>query len=382
MATVVVVDIEDTHQEPEGPLTPVALFDEERQRRAGRVKARPRRRTSQPPAPASEDDGYGWTRDLAGTANLPDEDAEPSADELLARYESPPPATASSADTEKPSAAGVPPAADEILLAISTHHDRAEPPGPTQAPRGSADLRPAAPRTRRRASASGRAAPLPGRTQLRTAVSARWRRWLSAISRASLRSASRVRVLAAVGLGCAALLALAVGLRALPSAPPRTPPATQADHAHAQLIGTGTLALLTGELHGSTSPLGWKLPAVAATKAPARHNVRPARHRVKSGRPRTRRPAHRTHTTSASTLSRSQGNSTVAQRTPASQGSSTPAQSSSTEPVSHAPSQTQSSQKTSGNTSGADHGTAGATDSAGCRGAGVMAPTNCGKPSL
>lgn len=371
--------MEDTHQEPEAPLTPVALFDEERQRRVGRGKGRPRPRASQPPAPASEDDGYGWTLDLADTVNLPDEHGGPTADELLARYESLQPAAASSADAEEQTVRDSSPKADEILLAISSHHERTEPPGPTQAPRGSADLRPAAPRTRRRVYAARRAtAGRPG-AHLRSAISARGHRWSSAISSTSLRRASRVRVLTAVGLASTALVGLAVSLRYSPSAPSRTPPATQADTAHAPLIGAGTLALLIGQIHGGSSPLGWKLPAAATTKLPVRHKVKPARHtvqsgrhKVKSGQPRTKVAAHRTGTTAAGALSPSQGSSTAAE------SSSATGQSSSTDVVSHAPSYTQSSQTTPGS----DRGSAGSRSSAGCRGAGVMAPTNCGKPSL
>ena len=239
--------MEDTHQEPEVPLTPVALFDAERQRRAGRGKGRPRPRASQPLAPASEDDGYGWTLDLAGTVNLPDEDVGPTADELLARYESPPPPAVSAADAGRPLTGDPSPEADEILLAISSHHERTEAPGPARAPRGSADLRPVAPRARRRVSTARRATPRRPGAHLRSTISVRGRRWSSAISGASLRSASRVRVLTAVGLASTALVALAVGLDNAPSAPPPTPPATQPDAAHAARIGAGTLALLTGK---------------------------------------------------------------------------------------------------------------------------------------
>jgi hypothetical protein len=382
--------MEDTHQEPEAPLAPVALFDEERKRRAGRVKGRPRRRASQPPAPAPEDHGYAYTMDLADTLNLPDEDGQPTADELLARYQSPSPpsATAASADTKNAPAADPPPAADAILLAISSHHDRAEPPRHTQAPRGSADLQPRAPRAGRRVTPARRAAERRGAAYLRAAISARGHRWSPAIAGASVWRASRARVLAAAGLACLALVALTVVLSSSPSAPQRTQPSVQANTSHAPLIGAGTFALLSKQPHGSLGDPAWELPTASASKTPARdkvkparHRVKPVRHRVKPARPHTKVARH-THTTATSSSSVSPSVSTPSRSSSAPTSSSTTLQSGSTRVGSNTPSQAQSSQQASSTTSGTDRGAAGSTGSAGCRGAGVMAPTNCGKPSL
>lgn len=150
----------------EGRRAHVAPLDEARGRRA-------RRRSRTPPVAAAEtfdsdaasaEGSYGYTLDLAGMLDEPqahERTASASADEILAQHQAPAAAAEdrSSADArafadddQSEPAAGRSndmPAADEILAAISAHHEREQTNTGQAGPRGSADLEPLAPRHRR-----------------------------------------------------------------------------------------------------------------------------------------------------------------------------------------------------------------------------------------
>ena len=110
-------------------------------------KRRKRRRPKDPPQPVAlerpepdDEDRSGYALDLA--VDLLDGDGEPagpagSADEILAEHEAVAEAPATPADVDE---RGNDAPADEILLALEAHHQRAEPRQRHVAPRGSADL--------------------------------------------------------------------------------------------------------------------------------------------------------------------------------------------------------------------------------------------------
>jgi hypothetical protein len=89
--------------------------------------------------------GYEFTMDLTDNAlDLPEEELHPSPDEILDRYHEP-----ETSDSDGTSATDSDPEADEVLDAISRHHRRSVTHDVRTSPRGSADLSPQTPRHQR-----------------------------------------------------------------------------------------------------------------------------------------------------------------------------------------------------------------------------------------
>lgn len=143
----------------------IALLDEARKRRAQQPRATsPVAVTDE--CTAAAENSFGYTLDLAGTLDEPpaNEPTAGGADEVLAQHQAPP-TTEPGVPPERPFADGAQnqpavalsddaPVADEVLEAISAHHERERPSARHAAPRGSADLEPIAPRRRRSHAAS------------------------------------------------------------------------------------------------------------------------------------------------------------------------------------------------------------------------------------
>jgi hypothetical protein len=151
----------------EGRRARVALLDDVRARRARKPSSAPAAFSTEDSDPFSED-SFGYTHDLAslldeGQADEPT--AAATADAILAEHHAARPELRHAADEPaitdgkavvddqqtglSPERAGYAPPADEILEAISAHHEREQHSTRHPAPRGSADLEPAATRPRR-----------------------------------------------------------------------------------------------------------------------------------------------------------------------------------------------------------------------------------------
>ena len=297
------------------------------------------------------DTGYEYTLDLADTAVvLPEEELTPDVDGILHRYEASPGAPSPGTEDD--------PNTDEILTAISTHHGRSQQRGPRPAPRGSADLSPAAPRTKRRISLTPLRLPSRNRARARAALAGREAIAAPVVSAGRRSHPRRLRILV-VGLLVAAAVALAAILVSLSGRSSKSPSSTAATHASAvqpSLIGTTTgKGLLFHFLPRRDFP--WGAPPLAPTKAKPRTPSRSKAHRTKAQTSSHQVPVQvtRTENNSASTSS--------SHATPKSSGHTT------------ATSTTHPSQSTTPRTSDT-------SSSAACQAARVMAPTNCGKPSL
>jgi len=118
---------------------PVALLDDARKRRERYTAANEEPRHPTPEEPGEDYSGYAL--DLAESLLTGDSGPASSAtpDEILAEHETTAAASASSSPAGEPQQG---PEADEILLALQTHHRRAEPSAPRATPLGSAELAP------------------------------------------------------------------------------------------------------------------------------------------------------------------------------------------------------------------------------------------------
>jgi hypothetical protein len=334
------------------------------------------------------DTGYEYTLDLADTAvNLPEEELNPDVDGILRSYK------ASQAEASVvPSPETVDdPNTDEILTAISTHHGKSQSRGPRPAPRGSADLSPAAPRIKRRISLTSPPLRLRTRTRARTALAAHEAIGAPAVS-ASRRSHPRRFRIVVVVLPVAAAVALAAIVVSLSGRSAKLPSSTTASRASAvqpSLIGTTTgKGLLFHFLSRREFPWGAPplVPKKAKSRAPAKTGTRrtkaqaesshafpagltqrdPGSAPTSSSHTTTTSPSHTTTTSSSHTTTTSPSHTTTT-----SSSHTTTTNSTHTTPATT----TRSSQSSSSRTSATG-------SSAGCQAAGVMAPTSCGKPSL
>ncbi len=305
------------------------------------------------------DTGYEYTLDLADTAVvLPEEELTPDVDGILHRYEASP--GVPSPETEDD------PNTDEILTAISTHHGRSQQRGPRPAPRGSADLSPAAPRTKRRISLTPPPLRSRNRARARTALAAHQAIGVPAVSAGRRSHPRRLRVVV-VGLLIAAAVALAAIVVSLSGRSAKSPSSTAATYASAvqsSLIGTTTgTDVLFHFLPRREFP--WGAPRLVATKAKPRTPSKAKTHRTKAQTSSHQVPVQvtRTGNNSASTSS--------SHTTPKSSGHTAPKSSGhTTSTTTTHPSQSSSPRASAPGSSAA------------CQAARVMAPTNCGKPSL
>jgi hypothetical protein len=114
---------------------PVALLDEARKRRERHTPANEEPRHPTPEEPGEDYSGYAL--DLAESLLTADSRTASRAtpDEILAQHQ-----TAAASAPGSPVREPQGPEADEILLALQTHHRRAEPNTPPTTPRGSAEL--------------------------------------------------------------------------------------------------------------------------------------------------------------------------------------------------------------------------------------------------
>jgi DNA-binding transcriptional regulator YdaS (Cro superfamily) len=301
---------------------------------------------------------------------MPDEDGKPRPDEILAHYELPEGAIRPAADSDQPSSddehtdrgqLGPPgdeqPVADEILAAISEHHGRTRQRGPQVAPRGSADLSPTVPRTRHHISLVPLLAVWRRSLRFGAAVSMRGTRQIAVVS-ALLRTAlrrSRRHALMLVGVVSAVVAVIAVSPSQISN---RSAPSTSTDQGAAAplpVIEADTLAA------ASRRGLSWRVPPASTFKrAAGQQKVGHAPTHVAARSPATKTtPPSTTRTTTQTTTTVSQSSSTTAGAAP--------------------PSQSSSSRSTTESTSATGNRSA---SSSACQGAGVMAPSNCGKPGL
>jgi hypothetical protein len=325
---------------------PVEPLDEVGRRRQLKAAMTGEHSTREDRGSSAFDTGYEFTLDLADTAvNLPEEELNPNVDEILHRYEASP-AEASAV----PSSETVgDPDADEILTAISTHHGKSQPRGPRPAPRGSADLSPAAPKIKRRIFLTPPPLRLRSRAHARTAIAAHERMGAPVTSASRRSNPRRSRVVVAVlAVATVASAAIVVSLSGKSATVPSNATASRISVVQPNLIGTNTgTGLLFHFL--PRREFAWAAPLVPP-------------------KTKSRTPSKtETHRTKAPT--RSSHHVTVKVTRP--ENDSAPTNSSQTT----ATNSTHSSQSSSPRTSATG-------SSAGCQGAGVMAPTNCGKPSL
>ena len=293
------------------------------------------------------DSGYEFTLDLADTAvNLPEEEPSPDVDEILHRYEASPPEASAMPNPETM----VDPEADEILAAISTHHGKSQPRGPRPAPRGSADLIPAAPRIRHRIFLAPPPLRLRSRARARTALPAHETMGapVASASRGWHPRRSRVVVVTAA-VALATLAAIVLSLPGKSAKVPSSATASRTSAVQMSLIGTNDGAsLLVRFLPRREFP--WGAPPLAPTRAKSRTPARTERQRTKAQTGSSRHVQVRVTPRDHGSAPTSSSHTTPATPTDSGQSSSPPSS---------------------------------ATGSlAGCQAAGVMAPTNCGKPSL
>ena len=339
----------DVSEVPAGPL------DEVGRRRELRAAMAAEHSTREDGGSWAFDTGYEFTLDLADTAvNLPEEEPSPDVDEILHRYETSPAEASAMPNPETM----VDPEADEILAAISTHHGKSQPRGPRPAPRGSADLGPAAPRIRDRIFLAPPPLRLRSRARARTACPAH-----EAMG-APVASASRGwhprRSHVVVVTGVVALATLAAIVVSLPGKSAKVPfSATASRTSAAQLSLTGAndgASLLVHFLPRREFP--WGAPPLAPVKAKSRTTA-------KTDKRRTKPQTGSSHHVQVRVTPRDPGSA------PTSSSHTTTTSSSHTTPTTPTDAGQSSSPPSS------------ATGSlAGCQAAGVMAPTNCGKPSL
>jgi hypothetical protein len=330
------------------------------------------------------DTGYEYTLDLAETAvNLPEEELNPDVDGILKGYEASPAdgSVVPGAETAHD------PNTDEILTAISTHHGKSQQRGPRPAPRGSADLSPTAPKIRRRISLTPSPLLLRSRSRVRPTLGAREAMGLPRMGASRRWNPRRSRI--AVGVVMVAVAAIVVSLSGRSARVPSITTPSRASAVQRSRVRTTTgTGLLFRFLPRREFP--WGAPALVRTRAKSRTRSKSETHRTEAHTPSSHHvpgqvtpaesgslPAnstHRTSTTSSHTTS-----TTSSHTTSTTSSLTTPTTSSHTTPPasSHATprNSTHSSQSSSPRTSATG-------SSAACQGAGVMAPTNCGKPSL
>jgi hypothetical protein len=242
------------------------------------------------------------------------------------------------------------PDADEILAAISTHHGKSQPRGPRPAPRGSADLSPAAPKIKRRIFLTPPPLRLRSRAHARTALAAHERMGAPVTSASRRSNPRRSRVVVAVlAVAAVASAAIVVSLSGKSAKVPSNTTASRISVVQPTLIGSNTgTGLLFHFL--PRREFAWVAPPLVPPSTKSRTPSKAETHRTKA-------PTRSSH------------HATVKVTLP--ENDSAPKNSSQTT----ATNSTHSSQSSSPRTSATG-------SSAGCQGAGVMAPTNCGKPSL
>lgn len=383
----------DVDDKVQGPDATVASIGEARRRREQRAAGERRPE----PEPQPDDEGYGFTLDLADSVNLPDEDVPSRADEILARYES----STSTAQSPEPGEHLVDQAraldddqlfdldgrvesVDEIRAAISEHHVYAQPAGAQAAARGSADLSPPVREGRR----LGPRLPLP-RRRARRVVAAR----VNSQARL-LRPRTYAAVAIVVGLGICAVLV--VGPLGGPRAPLRAASQAQTPSPLLPLIDRGALS--------------WSPARPAATLGLPDRNSHPTKSDVDaSGRRRNAGRAHdhpashaghkhtgaRSSTTSHLTTPAEHGgdSSAVTSGMGTASTATNPRSSNSSSEVSTSPRTPKPSRGGAGESKPTSAGTSSKTaptstkamqtpTSGACQRAGVMAPSDCGRPSL
>jgi hypothetical protein len=326
---------------------PVEPLDEVGRRRQLKAAMTAEHSTREERGSSAFDTGYEFTLDLADTAvNLPEEELNPNVDEILHRYE----ASAAEASAVPSSETVGDPDADEILAAISTHHGKSQPHGPRPAPRGSADLSPAAPKIKRRISLTPPPLRLRSRAHARTALAVHDAMGAPAASASRRRNTRRSRVVVAVfAVTAVASTAVVVSLSGKSAKVPSNTTASRTSVVEPSLIATNTGTGLLFHFLPRREFAWGALPLVP---------------------PKTKsRTPSKTETRRTKAQTRSSHYALVRVTRP--ESGSAPTNSSQTT----ATNSTHSSQSSTSRTSATG-------SSAGCQGAGVMAPTNCGKPSL